>query len=256
LELILKKGPLIIVGLRYLPKIRPGDNIGKMISAAAGRQHVTLRNGDIVVVAQKIVSKAERRVVSLSDIKPSKTAKEFARTMRKDPRQVEVILRETKRVVRRRGSHLIVQTRHGLVCANAGVDKSNVEGREVVTLLPKDPDRSARRIRGQIREETGNDVSVIVSDTFGRPWRMGQTNVAIGLSGMRPWVDYRGTKNMFGYRLAVTIMAVADELAGAAELVMNKSDRIPAAIIRGYPYRKTRGSARELVRPAREDLFR
>jgi len=158
--------------------------------------------------------------------------------------------------VRRRGSHLIVQTRHGLVCANAGVDKSNVEGREVVTLLPKDPDRSARRIRRQIREETGNDVSVIVSDTFGRPWRMGQTNVAIGLSGMRPWVDYRGTKDMFGYRLAVTIMAVADELAGAAELVMNKSDRIPVAIIRGYPHHLARGSARELVRPARQDLFR
>ena len=252
----MKKGPLTIVGLRYIPEIKPGDKLGKLISAAATRQHVALRSGDIVVVAQKIVSKAERQGVSLSDMKPSKTAKEFARTMRKDPRQVEVILRETKRVVRRRGSRLIVQTRHGLVCANAGVDKSNVEGREVVTLLPKDPDRSARRIRGQIREETGKDVSVILSDTFGRPWRIGQTNVAIGLSGMRPWVDYRGTKDMFGYRLAVTIMAVADELAGAAELVMSKSDRIPAAIIRGYPYRQARGSARELVRPAGQDLFR
>jgi coenzyme F420-0:L-glutamate ligase/coenzyme F420-1:gamma-L-glutamate ligase len=125
-----------------------------------------------------------------------------------------------------------------------------------VTALPKDPDRSARRIRGQIREETGKHVSVVVSDTFGRPWRIGQTNVAIGLSGMRPWVDYRGMRDMFGYRLAVTIMAVADELAGAAELVMNKLDRIPVAIIRGYPYRQSRGSARELVRPARQDLFR
>lgn len=252
----MRKGSLRIVGLRYVPNVKPGDNLGKMISAAARRQRLTLRSGDIVVVAQKIVSKAERRLVYLRDIKPSKTARELARTMRKDPRQVEVILRETKRVVRRRGSHLIVQTRHGLVCANAGVDKSNVEGPDVVTLLPKDPDASARRIRGQINEETGRHVSVIVSDTFGRPWRIGQTNVAIGLSGIRPWIDYRGTRDMFGYKLSVTMVAVADELAGAAELVMNKPDGVPVAVIRGYPHRRTRGSARELVRPARQDLFR
>lgn len=252
----MKKGLLTILGLRYIPRVKPGDNLGRMITAAATRQHVRLRSGDIVVVAQKIVSKAERRFVSLGDVKPSKTAQEFAGAMRKDPRQVEVILRETKRVVRRRGSHLIVQTRHGLVCANAGVDKSNVEGRDVVSLLPRDPDRSARRIRSQIKEMTGKKVSVIVSDTFGRPWRMGQTDVAIGLSGMRPWLDYRGTKDMFGHKLIVTMMAVADELAAAAELVMNKSDGIPVAIIRGYPYRGERGSARELVRPGRQDLFR
>ena len=253
---ILRKGSLTIVGLKYLPNVKPGDNLGKMISAAAGRQRLTLRSGDIVVVAQKIVSKAERRLVSLSDIKPSKRAGELARTMRKDPREIEVILRETKRVVRQRGSHLIVQTRHGLVCANAGVDKSNVKGRDIVALLPKDPDRSARRIRQQIRKETGKHVSVIVSDTFGRPWRIGQTDVAIGLSGTRPWKDYRGARDLFGRKLSVTMMAVADELAGAAELVMNKSDGIPVVVIRGYPHRRTRGSARELVRPARQDLFR
>jgi coenzyme F420-0:L-glutamate ligase/coenzyme F420-1:gamma-L-glutamate ligase len=227
-----------------------------MIAAAANRQGLQLERGDIVVVAQKIVSKAEGRVVSLRNIKPSALARGMARAMRKDPRHVEVILRETKRVVRRRGPHLIVETRHGLVCANAGVDKSNVEGEDLVTLLPKDVDRSARRIREQIMKRTGKNVSVIVSDTFGRPWRLGQTNVAIGLSGMRPWVDYRGTRDKFGYELSVTRIAVVDELAGAAELVMNKVDGVPVVIIRGYSHPRGRGSARQLIRPAKQDLFR
>jgi coenzyme F420-0:L-glutamate ligase/coenzyme F420-1:gamma-L-glutamate ligase len=227
-----------------------------MIAAAANRQGLQLERGDIVVVAQKIVSKAEGRVVSLRNIKPSALARGMARAMRKDPRHVEVILRETKRVVRRRGPHLIVETRHGLVCANAGVDKSNVEGEDLVTLLPKDVDRSARRIREQIMKRTGKNVSVIVSDTFGRPWRLGQTNVAIGLSGMRPWVDYRGTRDKFGYELSVTRIAVVDELAAAAELVMNKVDGVPVVIIRGYSHPRGRGSARQLIRPAKQDLFR
>jgi coenzyme F420-0:L-glutamate ligase/coenzyme F420-1:gamma-L-glutamate ligase len=252
----LNKAALTVLALRYIPEVRPRDNIGRMIVAAADRQGLKLRNNDIVVVAQKIVSKAEGRFVSLGKVRPSAAARKIAGTMRKDPRHVEAILRETKRVVRRRGPHLIVETRHGLVCANAGVDKSNVEGQDVVTLLPRDPDRSARRIRDQIRTRTGKVVSVIVSDTFGRPWRLGQTNVAIGLSGMRPWVDYRGAKDMFGYELSVTRMAVADELAGAGELIMNKIDGIPVVIIRGYVHRRARGSARELVRPARQDLFR
>jgi len=252
----LKQAPLTILGLRYMPIVKPRDNLGRMIAAAAARQNLRIRNGDVVVVAQKIVSKAEGRLVLLNDIKPSKTAKKLAKTMRKDPRHVEAILRETKRVVRRRASHVIVQTRQGFVCANAGVDKSNVEGRDVVSLLPKDPDASARRIRAEIRKATRKNVAVIVSDTFGRPWRMGQTNVAIGLSGMRPWIDYRGTKDMFGYRLSVTMIAVADELACAAELAMNKSTGVPVAIVRGYPHRQAPGSARQLIRPARQDLFR
>ncbi len=227
-----------------------------MIAAAATRQGLQLESNDIVVVAQKIVSKAEGRFVSLRNIKPSVLAKKMARAMGKDPRHVEVILRETKRVVRRRGPHLIVETQHGLVCANAGVDKSNVEGQDIVTLLPKDADKSARRIREQIIERTGKDVSVIVSDTFGRPWRLGQTNVAIGLSGMRPWIDYRGTRDKFGYELSVTRIAAVDELAGAAELVMNKADGVPVAIIRGYSHTRSRGSARQLIRPAKQDLFR
>ena len=252
----LKENSLTVVGLRYIPEVKHRDDLGRMIVAAANRQGLQLERGDIVVVAQKIVSKAEGRVVSLRGIKPSALAMGMARAMRKDPRHVEVILRETKRVVRRRGPHLIVETRHGLVCANAGVDKSNVEGEDLVTLLPKDVDRSARRIREQIMKRTGKNVSVIVSDTFGRPWRLGQTNVAIGLSGMRPWVDYRGTRDKFGYELSVTRIAAVDELAGAAELVMNKVDGVPVAIIRGYSHSRGRGSARQLIRPAKQDLFR
>jgi coenzyme F420-0:L-glutamate ligase / coenzyme F420-1:gamma-L-glutamate ligase len=252
----LKENGLTVVGLRHIREVKHRDNLGRMIVAGANRQGLQLERGDIVVVAQKIVSKAEGRVVSLRNIKPSALARGMARAMRKDPRHVEVILRETKRVVRRRGPHLIVETRHGLVCANAGVDKSNVEGEDLVTLLPKDVDRSARRIREQIMERTGKNVSVIVSDTFGRPWRIGQTNVAIGLSGMRPWVDYRGTRDKFGYELSVTRIAVVDELAGAAELVMRKVDGVPVVIIRGYSHPRGRGSARQLIRPAKQDLFR
>jgi coenzyme F420-0:L-glutamate ligase/coenzyme F420-1:gamma-L-glutamate ligase len=252
----LKKGLLTVVGLQDIPEVKPRDNLGRMIAEAATRQGLQLESNDIVVVAQKIVSKAEGRCVSLRNIKPSALAREMARAMRKDPRHVEVILRETKRVVRRRGPHLIVETQHGFVCANAGVDKSNVEGQDIVTLLPKDADRSARRIREQIIERTGRDVSVIISDTFGRPWRLGQTNVAIGLSGMRPWIDYRGTRDKFGYELSVTRIAAVDELAGAAELVMNKADGVPVVIIRGYSHPRGRGSARQLIRPAKQDLFR
>jgi coenzyme F420-0:L-glutamate ligase/coenzyme F420-1:gamma-L-glutamate ligase len=252
----LKNGPFTIVGLQYIPEVKPRDNLGRIIIEAANRQSIQLKSSDIIVVAQKIVSKAEGRFVTLGGIKPSTTAMRIAGAMRKDPRHVEVILRETKRVVRRRGPHLIVETRHGLVCANAGVDKSNIGGRDVVALLPKDPDKSARRIREQIRQRTGKVVSVIVSDTFGRPWRLGQTNVAIGLSGMRPWIDYRGRKDSFGYELSVTRIAVVDEIAGAAELVMNKVDRVPVAIVRGYSRLQSRGSARELVRSPRQDLFR
>jgi coenzyme F420-0:L-glutamate ligase/coenzyme F420-1:gamma-L-glutamate ligase len=256
LKQTLRKKGLAIVGLRHIPEVKHRDNLGSMIVTAANRQGLVLEEDDIVVVAQKIVSKAEGRLVSLHSVKPSALAKELARTMRKDPRHIQVILGETKRVVRRRGQHLIVETAHGLVCANAGVDKSNVEGQDIVTLLPKDVDRSARRIRRQIIERTGKDVSVIVSDTFGRPWRLGQTNIAIGLSGMRPWIDYRGTRDGFGYELSVTKIATADELAGAAELVMNKVDRVPVVIIRGYSHPRGRGSARQLVRPAKQDLFR
>jgi coenzyme F420-0:L-glutamate ligase/coenzyme F420-1:gamma-L-glutamate ligase len=183
-------------------------------------------------------------------------AEEIAKTSGKDSRHVEVILRESAKIVRRKDAHLIVQTRHGFVCANAGVDRSNVEDDDTLTVLPVDADKSAHAIRAKIRELTGVDVGVIVSDTFGRAWRIGQVNVAIGVAGLAPIVDYRGQKDMFGYVLNVTQMAAADELASAAELVMGKSDGIPVAVIRGFDHARGGGSAKELIRPEVDDLFR
>lgn len=245
-----------IFGLRKIPMVKRGDSIGDHIVKAAKEEGVQIGNRDIIVVAQKIVSKAEGGVVDLKSITPSPMAETIAKSSGKDPRHIEAILRETTRIVRMKAAHLIVETHHGFVCANAGVDRSNVEGQNSVAVLPEDPDKSAREIRRRIRELTGADVGVIVSDTFGRAWRIGQVNVAIGADGLRPITDYRGSKDMFGSILNVTQMAIADELASAAELVMRKSDGIPVAIVRGFDYLQGEGSARELIRPEEEDLFR
>jgi coenzyme F420-0:L-glutamate ligase/coenzyme F420-1:gamma-L-glutamate ligase len=239
-----------------MPLIKRGDSIADQIVKAAKEEPVQLSNRDIVVIAQKIVSKAEGRVVNLKEIKPSAKAEEISKASGKDPRHVETILRESAKIVRLKGPHVIVQTRHGLICANAGVDKSNVEDPDTVVVLPLDPDKSASEIRKRIRQLTGVDVGVIISDTFGRAWRIGQVNVAIGVDGLPPIVDYRGSKDMFGYVLNVTQMAIADELASAAELVMKKNDRVPVAIIKGIDYARGGGKARDLVRPEDEDLFR
>jgi len=245
-----------IIGLKKMPLVKEGDNIGDLIVKAAKQDGVQLENDDVIVVAQKIVSKAEGNVVNLASVVPSPLAERIAKMSDKDPRHVEAILKETKSIVRMREAHLIVETHHGLVCANAGVDRSNIDGEESVVLLPVDPDRSAREIRARIRKLTGVDLGVIVSDTFGRAWRIGQVNVAIGVDGLKAIADYRGSKDMFGHVLNVTQMAVADELASAAELVMRKSDGIPVAIVRGFDYPKGSGSARDLIRPREEDLFR
>ena len=245
-----------IIGLKNIPLIKRCDNIGDHIVQAAKGQGLQIADRDIIVVAQKIVSKAEGNVIHLKDVTPSPLAEKVAKNSGKDPRQVETILRESAGIVRMTGGHLIVETRHGFVCANAGVDRSNVEDQDSVVLLPKDPDLSAREIRQRIKALTGANVGVIVSDTFGRAWRIGQVNVAIGVAGFRPTMDYRGSKDMFGYVLNVTQMAIADELASAAELVMKKSDRIPVAIIRGVEYTQGKGSAKDLVRPKEDDLFR
>jgi coenzyme F420-0:L-glutamate ligase / coenzyme F420-1:gamma-L-glutamate ligase len=210
--------------------------------------------GDVVVLAQKIVSKAEGRFVRLDEIEPSARAIELA-AEDGDPRHVEAILREATRIVRTRGALVIAETRHGLVCASAGVDASNAPEPGTLVLLPLDPDASARRIRDRLRELTGASVAVIVSDSFGRPWRQGTTDVAIGVAGLAPLLDLRGTKDATGYELRSTQIAVADELAGAAELVMGKSAGVPGAVIRGYPAVGD-GSASELVMPAERDLFR
>ena len=245
-----------IIGLRKLPLIKEGDNVADNIVKAAKEEQVEIVNGDVIVVAQKIVSKAEGGVVHLKSVTPSQKAEEIAKVSGKDPRHVEVILQESAKVIRSQGAHLIVETRHGFVCANAGVDRSNVEDSDTITVLPLDGDKSAREIRRKIRDLTGADVGVIISDTFGRAWRIGQVNVAVGVDGLRPIIDYRGQKDMFGYVLNVTQMAVADELASAAELVMKKRDGVPVAIVRGCDYAAGKGSVQDLIRPEQEDLFR
>jgi coenzyme F420-0:L-glutamate ligase / coenzyme F420-1:gamma-L-glutamate ligase len=248
---------LNIIPVKGIPDIKTGDDIGKLIVGRIREQGDTLQAGDIAVVAQKIVSKAEGRVVPLSTVKASDFAKRIAKETGKDPQQVEIILREARKIIRMKGGHLITETLHGFVCANSGVDQSNVEkGGGLVTLLPKDSDASANRIRKSIHQATGRTVPVIVTDTFGRAWRLGHVNFAIGISGMKPIRDYRGTKDMYQRTLQVTEMAVADELASAAELVMNKADGVPVAIIRGYTAPRGHGVVRDLLRPEELDLFR
>ena len=245
-----------ILGIKGMPLVKPGDSIGDQIVEAAKTESIQIHPSDVIVVAQKIVSKAEGNLLDLSTVQPSSFAETIAKTSGKDPRHVEAILRESASIVRMRGAHIIVETPHGFVCANAGVDRSNVGKNDSVVLLPVDPDKSAKMIRHRIMELTGANVGVIVSDTFGRAWRNGQVNVAIGVAGLSPVVDYRGTSDMFGNQLNVTQIAIADELASAAELVMRKSDRIPVAIIRGVNYVKDDGSIKPLIRPKEEDLFR
>ncbi len=246
-----------IIGLETIPIVKEGDDIGALICQAAEREGITIQDGDVVVVSHIIVSRAEGRVVDLAQVEPSEFAKNVAEATRKDPRLVEVILRESKAIVRMGDGHLICETRHGFVCANAGVDRSNVPGKDRVALLPEDPDASARRIRERIRQLTGRDVAVIISDTHGRPLRQGVINVAIGVSGLEPIWDRRGDVDLFGYTLRVTKVAVADELASAAELLMGQADEgVPVVIIRGYKYRPSEGaSAKELIRPREQDLF-
>jgi coenzyme F420-0:L-glutamate ligase/coenzyme F420-1:gamma-L-glutamate ligase len=237
-----------ILPVEGLPEIRGGDDLAELIAARA-----ELLDGDVLVVAQKAVSKAEGRIVRLADVEPSDEARRLAGDQ--DPRRLEVILRESERIVRTRPPLVIAGTRHGFVCASAGVDSSNAPEPETLVLLPEDPDASAARIRARLRELAGTEVGVIVSDSFGRPWRQGSTDVAIGLAGIRPLLDLRGIRDPVGYELHATVIAVADELAGAAELVMGKTVGIPAAKIRGYDARGE-GSARELVMPEERDLFR
>ena len=245
-----------ILGIVNMPLVKPGDSIADQIVEAAKAESVEIQSNDIIVIAQKIVSKAEGNLIDLLTVHPSSLAETIAKTSGKDPRHVEVILRESTSIVRMRGPHLIVETAHGFVCANAGVDRSNVGKEDSVVLLPKDADKSAKMIQRRITQLTGVNVGIIISDTFGRAWRNGQVNVAIGVAGLSPIVDYRGTQDMFGNQLNVTQIAMADELASAAELVMRKSDRIPVAIVRGVKYVKQDGSIKPLIRPREEDLFR
>jgi coenzyme F420-0:L-glutamate ligase/coenzyme F420-1:gamma-L-glutamate ligase len=237
-----------ILPVEGLPEIREGDDLAALIAGRA-----TFEEGDVLVTAQKAVSKAEGRVVALAEVEPSDEARRLAGD--EDPRRLEVILRESARIVRSRPPLVIAETRHGFVCASAGVDSSNAPGHETVVLLPVDPDASAGRLRERLRELTGVEVGVIVSDSFGRAWRQGTTDVAIGAAGIRPLLDLKGVRDSGGYELHATVIAVADELAAAAELVMGKTKGIPAAVVRGYDARGT-GNARDMIRPRRRDMFR
>jgi len=246
---------LRIIGVPGMPEVETGDRLPALIATTLRAAGIAVVEGDVFVVAQKIVSKAEGRIVQLAAIEPSEPAREWAARYDKDARMVEVVLQESARIVRMERGVLISETRHGFICANAGVDASNVEP-EVVTLLPEDADRSARDIQATLERQFNTRVAVIVSDTFGRPWREGIINVAIGVAGIAPLIDYRGQMDSHGRPLKVTVIAIADELASAAELLMQKTAGVPVVIIRGFDYTARTASARELIRPPETDLFR
>jgi coenzyme F420-0:L-glutamate ligase/coenzyme F420-1:gamma-L-glutamate ligase len=234
-------GPVVLLPIVGIPEVSPGADVGNLIVDAASASGIELADDDVLVVTHKVVSKAEGRIreVAPDDIDARRAIAEM----------------EAARIVRRRSGLIIAETRHGFVCANAGVDASNLEPGQV-SLLPVDPDKSARRLRARVRQLTGHAPALVITDTFGRAWRVGQTNVAIGVAGMLPVMDYRGSVDHFGVELKVTTIAIADEIASAAELVMGKADRVPAAVARGVRYRRGRGSARALVRQPQDDLFR
>jgi coenzyme F420-0:L-glutamate ligase / coenzyme F420-1:gamma-L-glutamate ligase len=244
-----------IIPLAGLPEIAPGDDLSPLILDAARKQDLRIGEGDVFVVAQKIVSKAEGRIVRLDSIRPSERAERWAAEYQKDPRVIELVLAEASRIVRMERGVIVAETRHGFVCANAGVDVSNAPD-GVAILLPDDPDRSARALQARLEAHLGVHVAVVISDSFGRPWREGLVNVALGVAGIAPLVDYRGQRDASGKTLQATVIARADELAAAAELVMGKIDRVPVAIVRGAATSEESGSGQDLIRPAATDLFR
>ena len=251
--------PLQILPILLQKDVTRGDDIGGLIMNVINETRISLKDHDILVVTQKIISKSEGRVLDLSTVKPSLRALEVARKTSKDPRFVELVLTESRNLVRYSDNLIITETKHGFVCANSGIDQSNINshGGSFVSLLPVDPDLSAKRIRQTISKNTGLNLAVVVSDTFGRPFRLGQTNVAIGVSGMDSIKSYIGKTDMYGNMLRITEIAVADEIASAAELVMGKTERVPIAIIRGYEFSPMEtGSAKSLVRDRVYDLFR
>ena len=251
-----------IVALRGVPEVHPGDDVAALVVAALAGTGLAARDGDVLVVTQKVVSKAEGQLVDLRGLEPSALALDFATRWQKDPRYVELVLRESVRIVRMDRGIIISQTRHGFVCANAGVDASNVSGGDVACLLPLDPDASAAALRAALAERTGTDLAVIISDSFGRPWRNGIVNVAIGVAGMAPLSDYRGRPDDFGRVMHASVLAVADELASAAELASGKVNRAPFVLIRGYPYERPsaegggNGTGADLIMDPAADLFR
>jgi coenzyme F420-0:L-glutamate ligase/coenzyme F420-1:gamma-L-glutamate ligase len=247
---------LRIIGLDGIGEVLPGDDVAALIVHALATSQLQLQPGDILVVTHKVVSKAEGRLVDLRTVEPSPFARQWAERYHKDPRQIEVVLQEAVRIVKMDRGVIIAETQHGFVCANAGVDASNVAGEDVICLLPNDPDASARRIMEELHRTFDFHIPVVITDSFGRAWREGVVNVAIGVAGLEPIVDYRGQPDPYGYLMSASVMAVADELAAAAELVMGKVDQRPVAVVRGYQYTIEDGTARRLVMPAERDMFR
>jgi coenzyme F420-0:L-glutamate ligase/coenzyme F420-1:gamma-L-glutamate ligase len=245
-----------IIPIPGIPEIHPGDHLSALLLDAIDRAQVGLQNGDILVICQKIVSKAEGAIVDLKTIEPSAFARQIAALWEKDPRIVEVVLQESSRIVRMKSGVVITETKHGWVCANSGVDESNSLGEDIVIVLPKDIDGSARALRLAMQERRGVTIGVVITDTFGRPWRDGLVEFALGVSGFEPLLDLRGGTDLRGRELHHTVVAVADELAAAAGLVMEKSASIPAVIIRGYQFIRAEGDSKKLIRPADADLFR
>lgn len=246
-----------IIGVTGLPAIKRKDDLAKLICVATERQGTPIENGDVIVVTHVVVSRSEGNVVDLDTVTPSNFAKNFAERFDKDPAVVETVLRESKNIIRMDDGKLITETKHGFICANAGVDRSNVPGKRNVALLPRNPDRSAQTIRKKIKKLTGKEAAVIISDTHGRPLREGEINIAIGVAGINSIRDRRGETDLFGYVLNVKRTAIADELSSAAELVIGQAaEGVPVAIIRGYPYPKSeKTKATELIRPKEKDLF-
>jgi coenzyme F420-0:L-glutamate ligase / coenzyme F420-1:gamma-L-glutamate ligase len=249
-------GELRLIPIPFADEIAAGDALAEKLLKSLRRRRAALRQGDILVIKHKIVSKSEDRLVDLATIRPSENSIAWAKRYSLDARVIELALREGRSVIRRKNGALITETSHGFVCANSGVDVSNVDGGRHALLLPEDPDRSAAQLHRQIKKFTGLAVPIIITDSFGRAWREGLTEVAIGVAGMKPLRDDRGRCDPKGYSLRVSVEAVADELACAAGLVCGKLSRTPACLVRGYAYPAGRGSGRDLLRPAASDLFR
>ncbi len=250
-----------LIPVRGIPEIKPNDNLVEAIQNALSQNSLTLEEADILVCAQKIISKAENRIVDLNKVQPSPYAHTLSKEVSKDPRLIEVILSETTKIIKMdqrkpEKGRLIVETRGGVISANAGVDASNVSGGDMVTLLPIDSDESADKLAQGFKDRLGIDVAIIITDTVGRPWRDGLVDIAIGCSGIKALKDYRGESDSKGFELNATVMAVADEIASAAGLLMEKADSVPVVIVRGYEYETGGNGAKELIRNPEDDLFR
>ena len=252
---MLKKIEIIPIPINI--NINPKVKLLNTLLQSLKNNNQIIKNGDIIVIAQKIISKNEGRTISLKNILPSSRSLELAKKTNKDPRIVELIIKESRKIVRVFNNTIITETQHGFICANSGIDQSNVsKSKNLVLLLPKDPDKSANKLKKEIYEKTRKNIAVLITDTFGRPFRMGQTNIAIGIAGINALKNYKGKRDMFGKILKVTEIAIVDEIAGAAELVMGKTEGIPIAIVRNLPYSKSNSSIKKIIRKENRDIFR